>query len=96
MKSITGKEGPCPQNSNWQEKEANKKKEPELDTNVLSAEQRRNTLFRLLQQHGDIGDTAFGEQLNADRTTIYRDLKAMEKAGIVHQNGAGWTPGPQP
>lgn len=54
---------------------------------------RRNELLKLLQQHGDIGDTAFGEKLNADRTTIYRDLKAMEKAGLVHVNGNGWTVG---
>lgn len=54
---------------------------------------RRNELLKLLQQYGDIGDTAFGEKLNADRTTIYRDLKAMEKTGKVHLNGNGWTVG---
>lgn len=56
------------------------------------ATQRRNTLLGLLQQHGDVGDTAFGNMLDVDRTTVYRDLKAMEKAGIVHKNGHGWEP----
>lgn len=55
------------------------------------ATQRRNALLRLLQQHGDIGDVAFGKELSVDRTTIYRDFKAMEKAGLVHPNGNGWT-----
>lgn len=57
------------------------------------ATERRNTLLNMLQQLGDIGPSAFGEKLNADRTTIYRDFKALEKAGIVHQNGNGWTMG---
>jgi len=59
------------------------------------ATQRRNRLFDLLQQHGDIGDTAFANKLGVERTTIYRDFKAMEKAGLVHANGSGWTPGPK-
>ena len=67
---------------------------PDSNSNKPSAATlRRNELLRLLQQHGDIGDTAFGEKLNADRTTIYRDLKAMEKDGLVHVNGNGWTVG---
>lgn len=57
--------------------------------------ERRNALLNMLQQLGDIGPTAFGEKLNADRTTIYRDFKALEKAGIVHLNGNGWTVGQQ-
>lgn len=54
------------------------------------ATDRRNRLLVLLQQHGDVGNTEFGNMLKVDRTTVYRDLKAMEKAGIVHKNGNGW------
>lgn len=51
---------------------------------------RRNRLLSLLQQHGDVGNTEFGNMLQVDRTTVYRDLKALEKAGVVHKNGNGW------
>lgn len=54
------------------------------------ATDRRNKLHSLLQQHGDVGNTTFGNMLQVDRTTVYRDFKAMEKAGIVHKNGNGW------
>lgn len=56
----------------------------------LDSTERRNRLLSLLQQHGDVGNTVFGNMLQVDRTTVYRDLKAMEKAGIVHKNGNGW------
>lgn len=58
-----------------------------------SATSRRNALLDMLQQFGDIGPSSFGEKLNVDRTTIHRDFKAMEKDGLVHLNGNGWTPG---
>jgi len=58
-----------------------------------SATSRRNALLDMLQQLGDIGPVSFGEKLNVDRTTIHRDFKAMEKTGLVHLNGNGWTPG---
>lgn len=56
-----------------------------------NATHRRNTLLTLLQQYGDIGPSEFGRKLDADRTTIYRDFKSLEKDGIVHYNGNGWT-----
>lgn len=55
-----------------------------------SATARRNTLLDLLDQMGDVGDTKFGNLLGVERTTIYRDFKALEKAGEVHKNGNGW------
>jgi hypothetical protein len=51
--------------------------------------ERRTTLQQLLQQHGDIGDSGFATILQVDRSTVYRDMKAMMKDGTVVQNGAG-------
>lgn len=58
-------------------------------TNTLDATARQGELLQLLQRYGDIGDTAFGRQLNVDRTTVYRDFKALEKNGLIYKNGHG-------
>lgn len=63
---------------------------------TLSATERRNVLIRLLDEFGDIGDTEFGNKLNVDRTTIFRDFQKLQRDNRVHQNGGGWTVGPKP
>lgn len=63
---------------------------------TLSATERRNVLIRLLDEFGDIGDTEFGNKLNVDRTTIFRDFQKLQRDNRVHQNGGGWAVGPKP
>ncbi len=65
---------------------------------VVSTEQsRQDALFNLIERFGDIGPTEFAKRLGVkSRTTVYKDLQAMNDRGVIHQNGAGWTPGPHP
>lgn len=54
---------------------------------------RRNTLLKMLQQQGDIGPVAMGDQLGVNRTTIHRDLQTLKRAKLVHKNSHGWAVG---
>ena len=59
---------------------------------VLSITQRRENLIDILSAEGDIGVSALAARLNITRGTVYNDLKALSKAGIVHKNNDGWEP----
>lgn len=53
-------------------------------------EQRRANLLDILNSEGDIGATALADRLNISRGTVYSDLKALNKAGLIVKNGKGW------
>jgi|GEM_PF-1810656 len=57
---------------------------------ALSITQRRECLVDILSSEGDIGASALAERLNITRGTVYNDLKALSKAGIIHKNSDGW------
>lgn len=53
-------------------------------------EHRRTTLLDILNSEGDIGATALADRLHISRGTVYSDLKALSKAGLIVKNGSGW------
>lgn len=57
---------------------------------ALSIEQRRATLVDILNNEGDVGASALAERLNTTRGTVYNDLKALSKTGVIHKNSEGW------
>ncbi len=66
-------------------------KEVQLEQINVTIEQRRVELVHILKREGDIGATALAERLNTSRGTVYNDLQALDRAGIVQKNGHGWT-----
>lgn len=57
---------------------------------TVTIEQRRAMLVDILSSEGDIGASALSERLNIARGTVYNDLKALAKAGVIHKNSQGW------
>lgn len=57
---------------------------------AISIEQRRHQLLVILNREGDLGATALANRLNISRGTVYSDLKALNKEGLIVKNGNGW------
>lgn len=51
--------------------------------------QQIDKIVRHIQMHGDTGATDIANQAGISRSTFYRRIKDMEKAGIVSRNGSG-------
>jgi flagellar biosynthesis chaperone FliJ len=60
------------------------------EQDTVSITQRRAMLVDILNTEGDIGASALAERLNTARGTVYNDLKALSKTGIIHKNSQGW------
>lgn len=52
--------------------------------------QRRQALAQILADEGDLGASALASRLNISRGTVYNDLNALKRAGIIQKNGQGW------
>jgi len=61
-----------------------------LQSRQTKIDARRQQLLTLLQEKGDMGDTAFGDVFGVTRQTIDSDFKALRDQGIVKKNGHGW------
>jgi len=60
------------------------------EQDALTIEQRRSMLLDILSAEEQLGPSALAERLNTSRTTVYNDLKALCKAGVIYKNGQGW------
>lgn len=56
----------------------------------MTMQQRRTKLIDILNSEGDIGASALSERLNIARGTVYSDLKALAKVGVIYKNSQGW------
>lgn len=57
--------------------------------------QRREQLYNLLLDRGDIGPSEFASLLDVSRSTVYSDLGALEEAGRIAKVGEAWMPIPE-
>lgn len=60
------------------------------EQDAVTIEQRRQALVDILRSEEQVGPSALAERLNTSRTTVYNDLNALCKEGVIYKNGDGW------